>query len=110
LLAALHPGVPGVVIAVVLYVSGALRSIGFTAYNSLAFADVDGVDLTHANTLNASVQELAAGLGVAVAALLLSQLGSYPVTYLVLGAAMALTVIETLRLPGEAGAHVSGAR
>ena len=97
-----------VLMAVILYVSGALRSIGFTAYNSLAFSDVEGDRLTHANTLNASVQELAAGLGIAVAALLLSQLASYPLTYVVLGALLALTIVETLRLPRTAGAHVSG--
>lgn len=110
LLATLRPGLPVAVMAVVLYVSGALRSIGFTAYNSLAFSDVDGERLTHANTLNASVQELAAGLGVAVAALLLSQLSSYSVTYLILGALLALTLVATLRLPRRAGAHVSGHR
>jgi EmrB/QacA subfamily drug resistance transporter len=109
LLAALRPGVPVAVIAVVLYLSGALRSIGFTAYNSLAFSDVDGDELTHANTLNASVQELAAGLGIALAALLLSLLTSYALTFLVLGAVMAVTLVETLRLPGDAGAQVSGA-
>jgi EmrB/QacA subfamily drug resistance transporter len=110
LLATLHPGTPIPAIAAILYLSGALRSIGFTAYNSLAFSDVDGDDLTHANTLNASVQELAAGLGIAIAALVLSQSGSYPVTFVVLGAAMGLTLLESLRLPGDAGAHVSGAR
>lgn len=110
LLAALRPGLPLAVIAVVLYLSGALRSVGFTAYNSLAFSDVDGERLTHANTLNASVQELAAGLGVAVAALLLSQFSSYSATYLVLGALLALTVVATVRLPRQAGAHVSGHR
>jgi EmrB/QacA subfamily drug resistance transporter len=108
LLALLRPGLPIVLMAAILYVSGALRSIGFTAYNSLAFSDVEGDELTHANTLNAAVQELAAGLGIAVAALLLSQLTSYPWTYLVLGAVLALTLVETLRLPGKAGAHVSG--
>lgn len=110
LLAALRPGLPLAVIAVVLYLSGALRSVGFTAYNSLAFSDVDGERLTHANTLNASVQELAAGLGVAVAALLLSQFTSYSATYLVLGALLALTLVATVRLPRQAGAHVSGHR
>ncbi|QRY55142.1 MFS transporter [Mycolicibacterium septicum] len=110
LLALLQPGLPVAVMAVILYLSGALRSIGFTAYNSLAFSDVDGEELTHANTLNASVQELAAGLGVAVAALLLSQLTSYPVTYLVLGALLALTLVATVRLPRRAGAHVTGHR
>lgn len=110
LLAALDAQTPVAVIAAVLYVSGALRSIGFTAYNSLAFADVDGDELTHANTLNAAVQELAAGLGIAIAALILTVLTSYTWTFLVLGALLALTLIETLRLPDDAGAHVSGAR
>ena len=107
LLALLHPGLPIAVIVVILYVSGALRSIGFTAYNSLAFADVEGDELTHANTLNASVQELASGLGIAVAALVLSLIGSYPLTYLLLGALMAVTLVESMCLPGDAGAHVS---
>jgi EmrB/QacA subfamily drug resistance transporter len=106
LLAILAPGLPMAVIAVILFVSGALRSIGFTAYNSLAFSEVDGEDLTHANTLNASVQELAAGLGIAVAALLLSLLASYAVTFLILGAVLAVTLVETLRLPRDAGAAV----
>jgi hypothetical protein len=57
--------------------------------------------------LNASVQELAGGLGIAVAALLLSVLASYQTAYLVLGAVLAVTLVETLRLPHDAGAHVS---
>jgi hypothetical protein len=108
LLALLRPGLPAVVIAVILYLSGALRSIGFTAYNSLAFSGVDGDDLTHGNTLNASVQELAAGLGIAVAALLLSLMSSFPYVYLVLGGLLAVTLVETLLLPRDAGSHVSG--
>jgi EmrB/QacA subfamily drug resistance transporter len=109
-LAALSGQTHVAVIAAVLYVSGALRSIGFTAYNSLAFADVDGDELTHANTLNATVQELAAGMGIAIAALLLTVLTSYSSTFLVLAAVLAVTLIETVRLPGDAAAHVSGKR
>ncbi len=118
LLALLTAQVPIPVIAAVLFVSGALRSIGFTAYNSLAFADVDADELTHANTLNAALQELAAGLGIAVAALLLSSLTpvaatlggagtAYSWTYLALGVLMSLTIVETLRLPRDAGAGVT---
>jgi len=110
LLAGLRPGLPVGYLIAVFFVCGVFRSIGFTAYNSLAFADVDGDDLTHANTLNASVSELAAGLGIAAAALLLSIFGDYSLTYLVLGALMAVTLVETLWLPRDAGAHVSGAR
>ena len=46
------------------------RSVGFSAYNSVAFADVAPDRMTHANTLHATLQELGAGLGVAVGALL----------------------------------------
>jgi EmrB/QacA subfamily drug resistance transporter len=114
LLAILSPHTPTVVIAAILFVSGALRSIGFTAYNSLAFSEVTGDELTHANTLNAAVQELAAGLGIALAALALSTLTSfasgaeaYGLTFVVLGVLMAVTIVETFRLPGDAGAVVT---
>jgi hypothetical protein len=60
--------------------------------------------------LNATVQELAAGMGIAIAALLLTVLTSYSLTFLVLAAVLAVTLIETVRLPGDAAAHVSGKR
>jgi EmrB/QacA subfamily drug resistance transporter len=119
LLAVLSPGLPIAAIVLILFVSGALRSIGFTAYNSLAFSDVSGEELTHANTLNAAIQELAAGLGIAVAALALSTVtplvadrghgpgAAYGVAFLVLGVLMMVTIIETLRLPRDAGAAVT---
>jgi EmrB/QacA subfamily drug resistance transporter len=121
LLATLHAGMPIVVMAAILFVSGALRSTGFTAYNSLAFSDVDGDELTNANTLNASVQELATGLGIAVGALALSSFtplasslghaagAAYSWTFLALGALMVVTIVETLRLPHDAGAAVTAA-
>jgi EmrB/QacA subfamily drug resistance transporter len=121
LLATFHAGMSVGAMAAVLFVSGTLRSIGFTAYNSLAFSDVDGDDLTNANTLNAAVQELATGLGIAVAALALSTLTpfattlghapgtAYAWTFLALGALMVVTMIETLRLPRDAGAAVTSA-
>jgi EmrB/QacA subfamily drug resistance transporter len=113
LLAVLSPAMPIAVMVAILFASGALRSIGFTAYNSLAFSDVHGDDLTHANTLNAAVQELAAGLGIAVAALMLSTFtplaagAAYGWTFLVLGVVLAVTMVETLRLPRDAGDAVT---
>ncbi|KQY03841.1 MFS transporter [Mycobacterium sp. Root135] len=115
LLASLGPTMPIAVIGVVLFLSGALRSVGFTAYVTLAFSDVGGDRLTHANTLNAAVQELASGLGIAVAALLLSTLTplaatphtAYAWTFLALGALMALTVVESFRLPRDAATAVT---
>jgi EmrB/QacA subfamily drug resistance transporter len=121
MLAMLRPDTPLPVIVAILFVSGALRSIGFTAYNSLAFADVAPDELTHANTLNASVQEFAAGIGIAVAALILGTLtplsvatnhgagAAYSWSYLILGLMMLATTIEALRLPPDAGASVTRA-
>ena len=109
---------PDVVIAVALFVSGALRSIGFTAYNSLAFADVDSGELTDANTLHATLQELASGLGIALSALVITLCtplaesedlsGGVPfsLTLGVLGAMLVPTVIESWRLPRDTGAVV----
>ena len=54
---------------VLLVASGVFRSVGFTTYNSVAFADVDPGDMTHASTLNSTLQELGAGIGVAISAL-----------------------------------------
>lgn len=115
LLAAMDARTPVVLVVLILFISGALRSIGFTAYNSLAFADVDADELAHANSLNAAVQELAVGIGIAFAAVLLATFTAvehlagraYSWTYLSLGAVLAVTLIETLRLPTDAGDAVA---
>ncbi len=60
-----------VVLGGLLLLSGVFRSIGFSAYNSLQFADIAGTSMTGANTLSATLQQLAGGLGVAVGALFL---------------------------------------
>jgi hypothetical protein len=71
-MAFLQATTPLVVVLALLAASGVARSIGFTAYNSIAFADVPAERMTSANTLNATLQELGYGLGVAVAAILLA--------------------------------------
>ncbi len=67
---AFQAGTPIFVMVAVLAVSGIFRSVGFSAYNSVAFSDVPTEQMTHANTLHATLQELGAGLGIAVGALL----------------------------------------
>ncbi|MCA1482088.1 MFS transporter, partial [Bradyrhizobium sp. NBAIM08] len=70
-IALLRPAAPPLLIGVVLVLSGVFRSAGFSAYNSLQFADIEPGDLADANTLSSTLQQVAAGLGVAVGALLL---------------------------------------
>ncbi len=60
-------GTPLPVIALVATVSGATRSLGLTCYSVITFSDVPGDLMRDANTLSATQQQTAAGLGVVAA-------------------------------------------
>jgi EmrB/QacA subfamily drug resistance transporter len=119
--AVLTPTTPTVVFAGLLLASGVFRSVGFTAYNSIQFADIDTGEMSAANTLASSTGQLAAGLGIAVAALALraaqagstvvmpaaSLLTAYHVSFLILAAILSVTVIGAVRMAADAGLHVS---
>ena len=102
----------------VLVLSGIFRSVGFTAYNSIAFADIPAERMTSANTLMSTVQELGSGLGVAVGALLVrfgaaigfgaSAAGPFRVAFVVLAVVLAISAAEAVLLPPTAGDHVAG--
>jgi EmrB/QacA subfamily drug resistance transporter len=98
-----------------LFGSGVFRSVSFTAYNTIAFADVSEAELTPANTLASTIQQLGVGLGVAVAALSLraseaalgagpGQPGPYRLALLVVAALLTAAGIAAVRVPGDAGA------
>ena len=123
-MAFLRPATPLSVIVIVLAVSGVFRSVGFSAYNSVAFADVPGERMTHANTLHATLQELGAGLGIAIGALLV-RLGDpvgealglsgdpgtpYRVAFVLLGVIMLVPLVEAVVMPASAGGAVTGRR
>lgn len=75
LCAFITPTTSAAVVVALLVTSGAARSVGFTAYGTLAFADVEAPQMTAASTLSATVHQLAGGFGVAIGALGL-QLGA----------------------------------
>jgi EmrB/QacA subfamily drug resistance transporter len=121
-IAALTSTTPWPLLLAVLALSGVFRSIGFSAYNSLAFADVDPGRMTPANTLMTALQELGGGLGIAVGALLL-RLGDpvsaalhlpegatspYRVAFVLLAVLLAVPLAQVLRLHRAAGAEVTG--
>ena len=118
--AALTAATPAAAVAALLLVSGASRSLQFTALNTLAFADVPERWMGAANTLFSVGVQLAAGLGVALGAAALRGAGAFlgdagtpsttafRVAFLVLGALMAGTALLGLRLARDAGAAVSG--
>ena len=117
-MAFLRPATPLVALLALLAVSGVFRSIGFTAYNTVAFADVPPDRMTSANTLMSAVQELGAGLGVAVGALLV-RLGDpisggaggaapFRVAFVILALLLAGPAVEAFTLPRTAGNVVAG--
>jgi EmrB/QacA subfamily drug resistance transporter len=121
-IAFLQPTTPLPLLLGVLALSGVFRSVGFTTYNSLAFADVEPADMTHANTLNSTLQELGAGLGVAVGAFLVGIGGTlagpaglstgvdtaYRVAFVLLAVVLAIPAVSALRLAHNAGRDVTG--
>jgi MFS family permease len=119
----LTPTTPLAVVAGVLFLSGVFRSIGFSGYNSLQFADIGPEQMTGANTLSSTIGQLAAGLGVAVGALALrlsdglvssvapelGVLAHYQVAFVVLALLMVYPVLEALLgLHRAAGGEVAG--
>jgi EmrB/QacA subfamily drug resistance transporter len=121
---ALQATTPITVMVILLAVSGVFRSVGFSAYNSVAFSDVPTERMTHANTLHATLQELGAGLGIAVGALLVrlgdpvsealglteSPATAYRVAFVLLAVLLLFPLFEALTMPASAGGAVTGRR
>jgi MFS family permease len=120
--ALLQRSTPLLVIAVVLIVGGAFRSIGFSAYNTITFADVEDSAMARANTLASTLQQVASGLGIALGALALrlgqvirGPLGHHGSTHFAfslafLGVAVLVVpaIVEAWALPRTAGAVIGG--
>ena len=123
LCALLDAGTPEPLIVAVLVASGAFRSIGFSAYASVQYADVVPAQLPSANAVSATLVQLATAAGIAVGALLLrvfeagSHAGStgaagdpaapYRAAFLAIAVLMLLSTLDSLALPRHAGAEVS---
>lgn len=67
--AAFRPAWPAAAIYAVLLLGGFLRSLQFTAYNTLAYGDVPRSQMSAATSLYTAGQQLAATIGVSVGAL-----------------------------------------
>src|SRR3954452_2752433 len=113
---------PFPLLVVLLAASGVFRSVGFTTYNSVAFADVEAAHMTQASTLNSTLQELGGGIGIAVAALfvrLREPLGAggglgagadqpFRVAFVLLALVLLVPLVEALLLDRAAGDAVTG--
>lgn len=117
LMALLTAATPLWLVIVLLTLSGAARSTGFTAYNTIAFADVERVEMTDANTLASTLQQVAAGFGVAAGAVALrvgqgfaTGSGAFGLAFGALAVLTALATVEALLLSRNAGENIRPAR
>lgn len=104
--------------ALVLFMGGLSRSMQFTTYNAVGFADVPQQQMAEASTLFSMCFQLAMALGVAVVALLLrvamqlrggeSGLTVADFHWALLGLALiaGVALLDALRLPANAGDQV----
>ncbi|WP_066521463.1 MFS transporter [Curtobacterium ammoniigenes] len=114
---AVAPTTPFWMLATLLVISGAARSTGFTAYNTLAFADVPQESMTPANTLSSTLQQVASGFGIAVAAVVLraaatlsggsqASPAAYAAALWVIAALLAAACLEGILMSRGAGERV----
>jgi EmrB/QacA subfamily drug resistance transporter len=115
--AAFGAWMPPVVMMAILAWSGFVRSMHFTAANTLGYADVPRERVARAATLLAVTQQIGMSLGITVGALALhlTTLGGGPLTadrfvfpFLLIGAISLLAVPVYARLPRDAGQSISG--
>ncbi len=129
LCALLDAGTPEPLIVAVLVASGAFRSIGFSAYASVQYADVVPAQLPSANAVSATLVQLSTAAGIAVGALLLrvfeasshaagstgvaaglatgDPAAPYRAAFVAIAVLMLLSTLDSLALPRHAGAEVS---
>ncbi|MFF2842082.1 MFS transporter [Paenarthrobacter sp. NPDC057981] len=119
LCAFLSPQTPEPLIFALLLFSGAFRSIGFSAYASVQYADIVPRQLPSANAISATLVQLAAAAGIAVGALFLrlfdtthlfgaDHAGAYKGAFIAMAVLMLISTVDSLTLHRHAGAEVSG--
>ena len=105
----------------VLLVGGFFRSLQFTAFNTLAYADVVRSRMSAATSLYSTIQQLSMTLGITAGALTLQTAShlagharllpaDFTVAFMVVSAVMLLAVPAALLMPADAGADMSGAK
>ncbi len=104
-------------ICVVLFLGGMARSMQFTAFNTIAFADVPQAQMASANTLFSTAFQLAMGLGIALGAIAwrigevvvpgADTTAAFRVAFLVVAVTSLLAVADSAMLRPGAGDHVA---
>jgi EmrB/QacA subfamily drug resistance transporter len=121
--AALGPSTPPALIATILFLHGALRSLEFTCMTTLAYSEITPERMSRANGFLSAVMQLSMGMGVAVGAVTLRfiahafghsaampELRDFRIAILAIAVLSLGPVFDSLGLPHDAGATTSGHR
>ncbi len=114
-----RPTWPAAAIYLVLLVGGFLRSLQFTAYNTLAYGDVPRAQMSAATSLYTAGQQLAATIGVSVGALSLEiarsmahhqtpETADFSAAFVVVGLMTLAAVPIAFLMPATAGDDLTG--
>lgn len=96
---------PVQVILILLLVSGALRSLGFSAYNTLQFVDIGPEQRGNANVLSATLHQLGTSLGIAVAVICHSIVPAAHWAFPLAALIFLVPLIGVLALPAAVGSR-----
>jgi hypothetical protein len=121
LCAAFRPTWPAAAIYAVLLIGGLLRSLQFTAYNTLAYGDVPRSRMSAATSLYTTGQQLAATIGVSAGAMSLEiarvmsghaavETSDFSVAFIVVGCLAFAAAPVALFMPHTAGDDLTGRR
>jgi EmrB/QacA subfamily drug resistance transporter len=119
LTAAFRPDWPILAIYGVLLIGGVFRSLQFTAYNTIAYADIPPPRMSQATSLYSTLQQLSLTMGVTLGAAALAVFGlvagrsrpglpEFSAAFLIVAAVMLPASLLALRLPRSAGEEMSG--
>jgi EmrB/QacA subfamily drug resistance transporter len=113
------PTTPFIIMFGFLFGAGLLRSLQFTAHNSLAYSEIDHTNISSATSFYTTVQNLSIALGVASAAYILDAaryfgqrndvaIQDFRIAFVVVGVISMLSFLSYLKLDKNAGSEVSG--
>lgn len=113
------PQTPWWVMGLLMFISGLSRSLQYTCYNSMSFAEIQPQDKRYAATQFSLFFQMSFGVGIAVSAVLLrgvmaihehrvATLYDFQWVFLTIAIISLFSLVDTLRLPKGAGDTVSG--
>ena len=110
LISTLKASTPLIFIWILLICSGSVRSLGYTCYNTITFADIEQPKMQQANSLASMIQQLTQVFAVAIAVLamkfgtaLFGKADQFTIAFVVLAILVLYALISSIQLPQKAG-------